>query len=402
MTTTVIRGGSRFDTRTMSIVPNDALVIHNGKITDSSDNQNADIEIDASGQFLLPGFIDAHVHFRLATLNFPQLSRWTEVEFGIAMAKLSEATLKRGFTTVRDLGGDIVGLRRAIATGAIKGPDTVFANLMISQTGGHGDVESGVLPVPDCACQMRHSAFGVVADGADAVRKAARHNLRAGAHFLKIHVSGGVATPMDPLECTQYTAPEIQAAVQEASNRKTYVSAHAYTPDAIQLAVRNGVKCIEHGNLLDEETAQVMLTHDAYLVPTLTTYSAMEAEGRKLGFPERNLQKNAAVLAAGLESLAIADKAGVKMGWGTDLIGETQMMQRKEFAIRAQVQAAERILHSMYVMNPIILQKADEIGRLDPGLQGNVVLTPINPLENIAALANDDAVTQVIQRGQPV
>ncbi len=386
----------------MDISPNESLVIEDGLVSESSNASNADVVLDADGQFLLPGFIDAHVHFRLATLNFAQLSHWTEVQFGIAMARLSQDTLARGFTTVRDLGGDVVGLQRAIRAGMAQGPDIVQANLMITQTGGHGDVEGGVLPVPDCACQMRHSAFGIVADGSDAVRKAARHVLRAGADFIKIHVSGGVATPMDPLDCTQYTAGEIQAAVAEANNRKPYVAAHAYTPEAIQLAIRNGVKCIEHGNLLDKETAEMMVEHDAWLVPTLVTYSAMASQGRKLGFPERNLVKNEAVLASGIESLAIADKAGVKMGWGTDLIGETQSLQKQEFAVRSQAQSAEAILHAMYVMNPIILRRADSIGRLAPGMAGDVVLSRINPLEDIAGLANDDAVTQVVKRGVPV
>ncbi|XOV82099.1 MAG: amidohydrolase family protein [bacterium] len=399
---TVIRGGSIFDPHTMDITANEALVIEDGLVSGANDASGADIELDADGQFLMPGFIDAHVHFRLATLNFAQLSHWTEVQFGIAMAKLSQQTLARGFTTVRDLGGDVVGLTRAIRSGMAAGPDIVQANLMITQTGGHGDVEAGVLPVPDCACQMRHSAFGIVADGPDAVRKAARHVLRAGADFLKIHVSGGVATPMDPLDCTQYTASEIQVAVTEATNRKTYVAAHAYTPEAIQLAVRNGVKCIEHGNLMDQETAEVMLEHDAWLVPTLVTYMGMASEGRRLGFPERNLRKNEAVLASGIESLAIADKAGVKMGWGTDLIGEIQSMQRQEFAVRAEVQSAESILHAMYVMNPIILRRPDRIGRLAPGMAGDVVLTPVNPLQDIAGLAAEDAVTQVVKGGLPV
>jgi len=335
VTKTVIRGGSMFDPQTMDIVTNETLVIEDGLVAESAHVANADLVLEADGLYILPGFIDAHVHFRLATLNFTALSHWSEVQFGIAMATLSAETLERGFTTVRDLGGDVVGLQRAIRSGMARGPDIVQANLMITQTGGHGDVESGVLPVPDCACQMRHSAFGIVADGPDAVRKAARHVLRAGANFLKIHVSGGVATPMDPLDCTQYTADEIQAAVAEANNRKTYVAAHAYTPEAIQLAIRNGVKCIEHGNLIDKETAELMVEHDAWLVPTLVTYMGMASEGRKLGFPERNLLKNEAVLASGVESLAIADKAGVKMGWGTDLIGEIQSMQRQEFAIRA-------------------------------------------------------------------
>jgi imidazolonepropionase-like amidohydrolase len=399
---TVIRGGSILDPHTMEVSPNESLVIEDGLVSNSSDSSGADVVLDADGQYLLPGFIDAHVHFRLATLNFAKLSQWSEVQFGIAMAKLSQETLQRGFTTVRDLGGDVIGLQKAIRSGMAQGPDIVQANLMITQTGGHGDVESGVLPVPDCACQMRHSAFGIVADGPDAVRKAARHVLRAGADFLKIHVSGGVATPMDPLDCTQYTAAEIQAAVAEAKNRKTYVAAHAYTPEAIQLAVRNGVKCIEHGNLMDAETAEVMAEHDAWLVPTLVTYMGMASEGRKLGFPERNLIKNEAVLASGLQSLAFADKAGIKMGWGTDLIGEIQSMQRQEFAVRAQVQTAESILHAMYVMNPIILGRADSIGRLTPGMAGDVVLTRVNPLENISGLADDNAVTQVIQRGNPV
>jgi imidazolonepropionase-like amidohydrolase len=402
MTKTIIRGGSIFDPHTMDMRPNETLVIENGLISADFDTSSADVVVDADGQFLMPGFIDAHVHFRLATLNFSRLSQWTEVQFGIAMAQLSEETLARGFTTVRDLGGDVVGLKRAITTGMARGPDIVQANLMISQTGGHGDVESGILAVPDCACQMRHSAFGIVADGPDAVRKAARHVLRAGADFIKIHVSGGVATPMDPLDCTQYTVAEVQAAVQEATNRKTYVAAHAYTPDAIQMAVNNGVKCIEHGNLLDAETVKVMVQHDAWLVPTLVTFKAMASEGRRLGLPERNLVKNKAVLASGLESLALADKAGVKMGWGTDLIGETQSMQRHEFAIRAEIQSAESILHAMYIMNPIILKRPDSIGRLAPGMNGDVVITPINALQNIAALADDKAITQVIKRGVPV
>mgnify|MGYP000905553514 CR=1 FL=1 len=401
MSRTVIRGGTLLDPHTMSLAENEALVIENGIVSPSARATKGDLVIDADGQYIMPGFIDAHVHFRLATLNFAQLSQWTEVQFGIAMAKLSEQTLQRGFTTVRDLGGDVAGLKRAIRAGMASGPDIVQANLMITQTGGHGDVEAGVLPVPDCACQMRHSAFGIVADGPDAVRKAARHVLRAGADFIKIHVSGGVATPMDPLECTQYTAEEIRAAVQEATNRKTYVAAHAYTPEAIRLAVLNGVKCIEHGNLLDEETARVMRDNDAWLVPTLVTYKGMAEEGRRFGFPERNLVKNEAGLASGLQSLKIANDVGINMGWGTDLIGEIQAMQRHEFAIRAEIQSAESILKAMYVMNPIILNKSAEIGRLHPGMRGDVVITHVNPLDNIKGLAADDAVSQVLQRGQP-
>jgi imidazolonepropionase-like amidohydrolase len=128
---------------TLTLVDNEALVIEDGVIRDSAYRADADTVVDADGQFLMPGFIDAHVHFRLATLNFARLSQWTEVQFGIAMAKLAEDAVRRGFTTVRDLGGDVVGLKRAISSGMVRGPRIVQANLMISQTGGHGDVEAG-------------------------------------------------------------------------------------------------------------------------------------------------------------------------------------------------------------------------------------------------------------------
>ena len=401
MASVVIEGGYRLDVATMTVVPNDRLVIADGMIVENGGQIPEGAQtIDASDQFLMPGFIDAHVHFRLATLDFRRMAQWTEVQFGIAMAQLVEATLKRGFTTVRDTGGDLTGLMRAIKSGMVLGPRIVQSNRFISQTGGHGDVDGGARSVPDCACQMLHSAFGIVADGPDAVRKAARHVLREGADFLKIHVSGGVATPSDPLDCTQYTAEEIQAAVQEARNRKTYVTAHAYTPEAIQLAVTQGVRCIEHGNLLDAPTARLLVETDAYLVPTLVTYKGMAEDGRRLGLPERNLVKNEQVLSAGLEALKHADAAGVMIGWGTDLIGESQIRQRQEFAIRAEVQSPEAILGAMYRVNPELLGLQGHIGSLDPGYVGDVVIVRYHPLESITALAEDDAVTRVIQRGQ--
>ena len=401
MTNIVIEGGHRLDVTTMSVVPNDRLVISEGLIVEEGGQIPEGAQtVDASGQFLMPGFIDAHVHFRLATLDFRRMAQWTEVQFGIAMAQLVEATLKRGFTTVRDTGGDLTGLMRAIKSGMVSGPRIVQSNRFISQTGGHGDVDGGARSVPDCACQMLHSAFGIVADGPDAVRKAARHVLREGADFLKIHVSGGVATPSDPLDCTQYTAEEIQAVVQEARNRKTYVTAHAYTPEAIQLAVTQGVRCIEHGNLLDAPTARLLAETGAYLVPTLVTYKGMAEDGRRLGLPERNLIKNEQVLNAGLDALKHADAAGVMIGWGTDLIGESQIRQRQEFAIRAEVQSPEAILDAMFRVNPQLLGLQGQIGCLDPGHVGDVVIVRYHPLESIALLAEDDAVTRVIQGGR--
>lgn len=398
----VIRNARRLDVGKMAIIEDGPLVAEAGKIVSIGEDASADVEIDAKGSFMLPGFIDAHVHFRLATLDFAKLQRWSEVEFGIVMAQLAKETLRRGFTTVRDLGGDVEGLMRAIKAGAAEGPRIIRAGRMLTQTGGHGDAESGPRSVPTCACEMRHTAFGIVADGPDAVRKAARHNLRDGSDFLKIHVSGGVASPADPLESVQYTAAEIAAACEEARHRQTYVAAHAYSAESIIMAVENGVHTIEHGNMINAAAAACMARHGAVMVPTLSTYEAMDLLGRKMGFPEANLVKNSKVLEAGLRSLEIARDAGVTLGWGTDLIGESQARQRREFAIRAEVETPGEILRSMYEVNPKLCGLSGEIGTLTPGAVADIVLTKVNPLEDIAALGGDDAIERVIQAGRPI
>ena len=400
---TVIRNGQVFDTASLDFAGERTVVIEDGRIVDMDGGQvRGDQDIDAGGAYVMPGFIDSHVHFRLMTLNFRRLASCTEVEFGIVMAQLSRRMLERGFTSVRDTGGDLRGLLRAVSYGWSKAPRVVKSGLMISQTGGHGDIDGSARAVPECGCEMLHSAFSIIADGPDAVRKAARHLLRDGSDFLKIHVSGGVASPRDPMDCMQYTPAEIEAAVVEARNRRTYVTAHAYYPDAIRMAVENGVACIEHGNLIDAPTARLMAEKGAVLVPTLVTYSAMGEMGERLGLPKANLDKNKVVLASGLESLQIAKAAGVEMAFGTDLIGETQTWQNREFAIRAEVLSAREILHSMYVTGPRLLRKEGEVGVLAPGAMGDVVITAINPLDDIAALANPDRVLSYVLKGGEV
>jgi imidazolonepropionase-like amidohydrolase len=397
----VIRNANCFDTDTLSFTGTKTLVTEDGVIASvGEDTGKADVAIDAKGAFTLPGFIDAHVHFRLTTLDFHKLAKWSEVEFGIAMARLAHETVQRGFTTVRDLGGDVEGLILAIKNGMAVGPRIVRAGRMLTQTGGHGDVESGTLAVPQCACHMRHSAFGIVADGVEAVRKAARHNLRDGSDFLKVHASGGVATPRDPLESIQYTPGEIAAAVEEARHRQTYVAAHAYSPESITMAVEAGVHSIEHGNMLDAAAAKAVAAKGAVLVPTLSTYEAMEHLGKKLGLPATNIEKNRKVYDAGIRSLEIAREAGVVMGWGTDLIGETQNRQAREFAIRAEVESGKEILRAMYQVNPRLCHQEGKIGRLTPGAHADIVMTNVNPLDNIAGLADPAAVTHVVMAGK--
>lgn len=403
--TTIIRNGHVLDTTTMTFSDDTDVVIEGGVIADIGRglSTKADVAIDAKGKYVVPGLIDAHVHFRLATMDFRALTAWSEVEFGVVMGRLARETVERGFTTVRDLGGEVSGLMSAIRHGHTVGPRIVRAGRMLSQTGGHGDTAGGQLDVPACACSFRSDNFSIVADGPDAVRKAARHLLRDGSDFLKIHVSGGVASPTDPIDSIQYTPEEIIAVVTEATHRGTYVAAHAYSPEAIAMAVTNGVHSIEHGNLIDKPTAEIVATQGAVMVPTLATYKAMNDLGGRLGLPASNQQKNVVVYESGLESLEIAVQAGVTLGLGTDLIGETQSYQNSEMAIRAEVQSAVDILRSMWVVNAELAHLTGKIGVVTPGAFGDILVSNVNPLENIVKFADHaTSLTHVIQGGKVI
>ena len=402
---TLIRNGHVLDTKTMSFLTSQDVLVEGGVIADVGGNltTKVDVAVDAKGKYVMPGFIDAHVHFRLATMDFRQLTAWSEVEFGVVMARLARETVERGFTTVRDLGGEVSGLMSAIRHGHTIGPRIVRAGRMLSQTGGHGDTAGGHLDVPACACSFRSDNFSIVADGPDAVRKAARHLLRDGSDFLKIHVSGGVASPTDPIDSIQYTPEEIVAAVTEATHRGTYVAAHAYSPEAIAMAVSSGVHSVEHANLIDKPTAALVASKNAVMVPTLATYKAMNDVGSRLGLPAANQQKNVVVYESGLESLEIAVGAGVTLGLGTDLIGETQSYQNSEMAIRAEVQSAVDILRSMWVVNSELCHLSGKIGVVAPGAFGDIVVSNVNPLDNIVKFADHStSLTHVIQGGNVV
>ena len=389
----------------MSFSGSQDVLIEGGLIVDVGPKlaTTADVVVDAAGKYVMPGLIDAHVHFRLATMDFRQLTVWSEVEFGVVMARLARETVERGFTTVRDLGGEVSGLMSAIRHGHTVGPRIVRAGRMLSQTGGHGDTAGGHLDVPACACSFRSDNFSIVADGPDAVRKAARHLLRDGSDFLKIHVSGGVASPTDPIDSIQYTPEEIVAAVTEATHRGTYVAAHAYSPEAIAMAVANGVHSVEHANLIDKPTAALVASKNAVMVPTLATYKAMNDLGGRLGLPAANQQKNVVVYESGLESLEIALNAGVTLGLGTDLIGETQSYQNSEMAIRAEVQSAPDILRSMWVTNAELCHLSGKVGVVAPGAFGDVVVSSVNPLENIVKFADhQNSLSHVVMGGAVV
>jgi imidazolonepropionase-like amidohydrolase len=305
--------------------------------------------------------------------------------------------LRRGFTTIRDAAGADWGLAAAIEQGLIDGPRVFFAGRALSQTGGHGDFRPRTWDADHCASCVSGAQFAVIADGVPAVQKAAREELRRGATQIKIMASGGVASPTDPVWNLQYSEDEIRAIVWEARSWRAYVMAHAYTPEAIARCVRNGVRSIEHGNLLDQPTAEIMAREAAFLVPTLVTYEALHREGKQWGLPQVSIDKIKDVRQAGLQSLEHARAAGI--GFGTDLLGETHHYQSLEFSIRAQVLSPFEVIQSATTTNAALLQRTGELGVVAPGALADLLVVDGNPLADLTLLQEQGKHLPLIMKG---
>jgi imidazolonepropionase-like amidohydrolase len=240
-----------------------------------------------------------------------------------------------------------------------------------------------------------------VVDGIDALRRAVRERFRAGAHAIKIMTSGGVMSPTDPLRIPQYSAEEVRAVTEEAKRRGSYVAAHAYSPEAIVHSVENGVRTIEHGNLLDAETAEVMRRHDAYLVPTLAAYDAIDRRGAELGMAEVSRQKNREVLDSGQRAVEIARAAGVRIGFGTDLMGPLDADQLEGLRLQVEADGVVNTLRSATSVNAAILGR-DDLGAIRSGAQGDLVVLSGNPFEDASVLWSDKGRRVVVQGGKVV
>ena len=353
--------------------------------------------VDLDGGYVLPGLIDCHVHIMASTADLAGLSRWPVTYNAHRTARLLREMLDRGFTTLRDMAGGDYGTWRALEEGVITGPRLFYAGRALSQTGGHGDHRGPgehLLDQHPGACEMSR-----VVDGADEVRRAARDELRRGAHHIKVMAGGGVASPTDRIDATQFSVAEIEAAVQEASAAGRYVAAHAYTPESMTRALRAGVRTIEHGNLLDAATAEVFRERDAYLVMNLVTYWALQAEGREHGLPGESFRKVGEVLDGGLRALELAHASGIKIGYGTDLLGGMHRHQSREFVLRSEVQDPIDIIRSATTTGAEIVGMKGRLGTLAPGACADLIVLARDPLAGIGALADPAALRFVVKGG---
>jgi imidazolonepropionase-like amidohydrolase len=392
--TIVFRSARVFDGESATLREGVNVFVEGGVIREVSDRpatDNAEI-VDCAGRVLMPGLIDAHVHVYAAGLNITRIVQSPVSYLAHFAAKFLRASLNRGFTTLRDVGGADIGLASAINDGLLdKVPRLIYGGRVISQTGGHGDFRPGDHSLDTghfCGCSYHADQLAVIADGPDAVRKAVREELRRGASHIKIMASGGVASPTDPLDRCQYSDDEIRAAVDEADRAGSYVSAHCHPKEAVRRAAELGVKSIEHATLIDQPTAEYVAERGSFAVPTMAIIVGLAEEGEKLGFPQVSLEKLRRVADSGLASLEIMKRAGVKMGLGTDLLGALHVRQSTEFTLRTKVLPAIDVLRSACVVNAELLRQKGHIGCICEGANADLLVLDGNPLEDMSVIGS--------------
>ncbi|MCW5770694.1 MAG: amidohydrolase family protein [Rhodospirillaceae bacterium] len=404
--TFLLRNAAILDGSQPHLRPGCDVFVEGGQIREVSVRpitSSAATSIDLAGRTLMPGLIDCHVHTVASLVNLGANAALPNAIATLQAVPILEGMLRRGFTTVRDAGGADFALAQAVEMGLVRGPRLFVAGRALSQTGGHGDFRGRFDEREPCACSRRAGNLARVVDGIDAVRKAVREEIKAGAHQIKIMASGGIASPTDPIHFLGYSRDEIAAIADEAANADTYVMAHAYTAAAIERAVACGVRTIEHGNLVDDAAAAAMAAKGAYAVPTLVTYEALADEGAALGMPPESAAKIAAVREAGLGSLDIFRRNGVAMGFGSDLLGPMHRRQSEEFLLRGRVLPAHDVIKSATSTAAAILRMEGELGTVAEGAIADLIVVDGDPLHDLGALGgNGERIPLVMKAGTVV
>jgi imidazolonepropionase-like amidohydrolase len=367
------------------------VLVEDGVIRDTEARPGAAADrevIDLRGRTLMPGLIDCHVHVVASMMNLTMNAQLPDAMAVLRSLPIMRGMLDRGFTTVRDVGGAPYALAEAVEQGLAPAPRLVVCGKAISKTGGHTDSRPRYDTYDATRWGRNFGALGRVADGVDEVRRACRQELRQGAQFIKVMANGGVSSPTDPIAWQGYSVAEMTAIVEEARDAQTYVSAHLYTSEAIERALRCGVHSLEHCNRIDAPTARLAAKAGAVAVPTLVTYEALAQDGAALGLPPESIAKIEDVRAAGMGSLSILRDAGVTIAFGTDLLGETHVRQSEEFAIRSRVLPSAEVFASATTVGARLIGMEGKLGVIAPGAIADLLVVQGAPLEDAAILAD--------------
>ncbi|MGB6116903.1 MAG: amidohydrolase family protein [Mesorhizobium sp.] len=371
-------------------------------VSDKPVEENVDT-IDCGGRTLMPGLIDAHIHAYFHDMNVNRLQRLPVTMYAHHAANMLGDMLDRGFTSVRDTGGADYGLWLAIQHGLIKAPRLFYCEKALSQTGGHVDMRHQHEHHPHdehlvlCGCCFSNP-LGIVVDGVDSVRRVVREQLRRGASFIKFCGSGGVSTTADPLDAIQFSNDEVRAIVEEVENHLVYCTAHIHPDKALKRAINLGVHCIEHGTLIEADTARMAADKGTNIVPTLAVIAGLSERGEMFGYPRESLNKLDRIKDEAVDRLRHMKSAGVRIGFGTDLIGAIQPMQCIEFSLRSPVFSNFEILNQATATNAEIIGAKGEIGEIRVGAYADILVVDGNPLEDLKLIQDDGAHIPIVMK----
>ncbi|MCH7411578.1 amidohydrolase family protein [Belliella sp. DSM 111904] len=375
------------------------VVIEDGMIKkiESGNHSSSNKIIDGKGSVLIPGLIDVHVHMAFGALSMREMMSPMLSE-GLIMRKVggnAEKMLLRGFTSVRDAGGPIFPLKKAIDEGKLTGPRIWPSGATISQTAGHGDFRT-----PDESSRKffsepsRAERFNAtfIADGRPEVLTAVRENLRFGASQIKLMAGGGTSSAYDPVDVTQYTFDEMLAAVEAAEDWGTYVMVHAYTPRAVQRAIKAGVKCVEHGQMLDQKTLRMMKKNNVWLSTQNLVESTPDMDPMRV-------EKRKPVIEGQEQLWPLAKKMKLKIAWGTDFLFEPELNeQQNAYILRLQKWFTNAEIINMVTQdNAELLQLSGlrspypgKLGIIEEGALADLILVDGDPLEDLSLIANPE------------
>ncbi len=405
---TLFRDVRVFDAKSGALSPPTRVLVRGNLIAALGDDVTAGADarvIDGRGHTLMPGLIDVHVHLTFGALSMSELlsPELTPEGAEAAAAREAEAMLLRGFTSVRDVGGPVWGLKAGIDAGRYVGPRVWPSGATISQTAGHGDFRlpherSRRFFGEPSRAELLGATF--IADGRAEVLTAVRENLRFGASQIKLMAGGGTSSAYDPVDVTQYTLDEMKAAVEAAEDWGTYVTVHAYTPRAVRRAIEAGVRVVEHGQLLDEETLALMVEHDVWL----------SAQTLRASTPDMDRQrrvKRAPVIEGQARVWPMARALGVKIAWGTDFLFEPELnrQQNELILLLSKWYSPAEILTLLTHDNAQLLALSGarspypgRLGVIEEGALADLLLVRGNPLEDLALVADPDRNFVVIMK----
>ena len=406
---TLITGARIFDGVSDTLIEGQDVLIEDGMIAQVAAGiaapEGATV-IDAAGRVMTPGFIDSHAHLMLQ-MSYGEGLNSDEFYHAYMSTRTARQYLMHGFTTVRDVMGNTYSLKSAIDQGVVVGPNVFPSGPMISQTSGHSDHRNAsykpanLADEPDLFVKYFHAA---IADGRPEVLQVTREALRRGSSQIKISVGGGTGSEFDPLDVIQYTEDEIRAAVEAASDWGTYVTAHVYNSDGIQRAIRAGVKSIEHGQLMDRETMQMMMENDVWLSPQVIVYTFIP-----LGYTEDQAAKHRQAYDGIDNMFTMAKEMGFeKIAFGSDIITDPGMIERinEEFVYRTEWFDNAEVLRQATSKSAELLSMAGlrapykgKFGVIEEGARADLLLINGNPLEDIEILVDYETSLALIMKG---